>query len=314
MARVILLVISGFIAFGSAKRLQAIEFKLTDGTTMRGEPTGVNQDGLVIRLDVGGFSPRISWARLSQETLRELTADPKIKPYGDPFIELPPEEIAKARAKKKEIILKPVPNQLERLPAKPGFLAAFTSPVGLLILGLLFAANIFAGYEIAIFRNRPVALVCGISAILPILGPLLFLLIPPATGAVAEESGYEAPAAEQSAATAGGGGLNIASAQAYSGGVSPLLNQAFTRSDTTLNRRFFETKFPGFFRLVPAEAEKDLVLMIRTPKAEYVGRRITRISMNELYLQLQKGGGTAEVMIPFVEIVEVKVRQREGSS
>lgn len=316
MARLFTLLVAGLSFLQFAGAVGAVDFKLADGTSLKGEATGVNQEGLVVKLEVGGFSPRISWARLSQETLRELAADPKLKPFAEPFIELPPEEIQKARAKKKEIVLKPVPNRLDPLPAKPGLLAAFTSPAGLLILAALFAANMFAGYEIAVFRHRPAALVCGLSAVFPVITPLLFLVMPPAPTTPEDAAAHEAAAADQPAApaAAGAGGLSIASGHSPAAGVSPLLNQTFSRSDTTFNRRFFETKFPGFFRLVPAEAEKDLVLVIRTPKGEYVGRRITRISMNELHLQMQKGGGTTESMILFAEIGEVKVRLKDATT
>ena len=43
---------------------------------------------------------------------------------------------------------------------------------------LLYAANIYAGYEISIFRARPPALVCGVSAVLPLIGPIIFLSMP----------------------------------------------------------------------------------------------------------------------------------------
>jgi hypothetical protein len=84
----------------------------------------------------------------------------------------------------------------------------------------------------------------------------------------------------------------------------------YNRSNTTFDRRFFETKFTGFFRVVPAENEKDLVLVVKAAKSEYIARRISRISMGEMHLQLQRGG--TEVSVPFGEIMEVSVRNKDA--
>src|ERR1051325_6942633 len=45
------------------------EFRLNNGDVLRGEAVSFNDDGLVVRLDIGGHSPRISWSKLTQETL-----------------------------------------------------------------------------------------------------------------------------------------------------------------------------------------------------------------------------------------------------
>src|SRR5262249_9649950 len=102
-------------------------------------------------------------------------------------------------------------------------------------------------------------------------------------------------------------GLSIAqekSATAAGGGTAP---QTFKRGEFTFNRRFMETKFPGFFRVVQNEADRDLVLAVRIGKTEHVAKRITRISSNEMHVQLLAGG--KEVMVPFAEITEVQIRR-----
>jgi hypothetical protein len=85
----------------------------------------------------------------------------------------------------------------------------------------------------------------------------------------------------------------------------------YTRGQFTFNRRFFETKMPGFFRVVPNDAEKDLVLYVKSTRGEFVGKRIPRITQTELYLQVFKGDATADEMIPFTEIHEVQVRHKD---
>jgi hypothetical protein len=82
----------------------------------------------------------------------------------------------------------------------------------------------------------------------------------------------------------------------------------FKRTEVTMDRRFFETKFAGFFRMVPENP--DMVLAVRTAKQEYVARRISRISSNEVHLQLLRGN--TEVGVPFGEISEVQVRHKDA--
>ena len=86
----------------------------------------------------------------------------------------------------------------------------------------------------------------------------------------------------------------------------------FLRGDFSFNRRFFETKLAGFFRLVPSEAEKDMVIHIKSGRGDFTGRRITRINPTELYLQVFHDNATADEMIPFIEILEVQIRHKDS--
>jgi len=301
----------------------ADEFKQANGNILRGELASADEDGLVVKLDVGGFSKREPWINFSQETLKELAKDPKVASLVEPFIELEPEQI-KARERQKEIVVKPVSNRMERPPAKPGLVAAFITPLGLVILAVLMLANLYAAYEVALFRQQPVALVCGLSILLPGLAPLIFLCLPTHVVRGHAEAGAEEVAVEtvgspakatSSFAGAGHqpqGGLSLAAAQKQEGGGAQV--QMYSRGEFTFNRRFFETKFPGFFRIVPSEAEKDLVIVIKAVRGEYVGKRISRISSNEMHVQLQSGNASAEVLIPFVEIQSVQIRHKDAKS
>jgi hypothetical protein len=296
------------------------EFRLANGNTLRGELASTDEDGLVVKLDVGGFSKREPWVNFSQDTLKEIGKDKKLAPLVEPFIELSTEEL-KAQATKKEIVVRDVPTRLERPAEKVGFLGALLTPVGLAILAVLLAANLYAGYEIALFRQQSTLLVCGLSLVLPVVAPLLFVSLPTRVEHDAEAEGEGEAVAGAGAAgrkTTGvvagkpSSGLSLASLEKGAAAAGPMQPQTYTRGDHTFNRRFFETKFAGFFRVVPGEAEKDMVLVFKTVKQEYIGRRISRISMNELHLVLLSGN--QEASITFAEITTVQVRHKDAKA
>ncbi len=293
---------------GMLPSLLGAEFKLLNGDILTGEAAGVSEDGLVVRLDVGGFSPRVGWGKLTQESLKQLAENPQAKKFVEPFIEVPVEIKQKERARKKEIVVKDPPH-VDQVPKGGSFIAALFKPPAIIIMLLLYAANIYAGIEIARYKGRPVAIVGAISALVPLLGPLIFLAAP-GFGPVNEvqEGVATGPdtthvGAPEVKGTQGSSSLGLAAAHAKKGDGTG--DQLYTRADSTFDRRFFETKFTPFFRLVPAE---DKVLFVKTAKAEFVAKRISRISMNEMHLQLLRGAN--EVAVPFGEILEAQVRPK----
>jgi hypothetical protein len=295
--------------------LAAAEFKLTNGDVLKGEPAQITSDGMVVRLEVGGFSDRVGWARFTQESLKSLLDNPQAKKFVEPFIEVPIEEKRKERAKKLEIgVVKDPETRLERPPAKARFFPGLITPAGFMVLGLFMAANLYAAFRIAQFRARPVPLVVGVSLIFPVLGPIIFLLTPDAEGSGPPPLDGPAPATDQEVVSAQAKvpgmqsslGLQSHQKPAKAGGEASA--QVFRRADTTFDRRFFETKFTGFFRVVPENS--DMVLVVKTGKQEYVARRISRISANEVHLQLIRGN--TEVSVTFGEIAEVQVRHKDA--
>ena len=296
----------------------AAEYKLTNGDIYVGRAASFNDDGIVIQLDIGGFSPRVPWGKLDQPTLKLLMENPEAREFVEPYIEVPIEEKQAEKEKQKEIRVIEPPEKVPHTPAKIGFFQAMANPLGFALFGALYLANLYAAFHIARFKGRPVPLVVGISAIAPVFGPILFALLP-GTGYVPEEAAAPeaAPAAEtgvnpmQQALPSGmqGSGLGLAGggAPAAKAAANPAYAQVYNRSNTTFDRRFFETKFTGFFRVAPAEPEKDLVIVIKTPKQEFVASRVSRISANEIHFQLQRG---SEQAVGFGEITEVSVRPK----
>jgi hypothetical protein len=185
------------------------------------------------------------------------------------------------------------------------------TPAGFMVLGIFFFANLYAAFHIAKFRGRPIPLVVGTSVILPVIGPIIFLAMP-STDAVTPPP-VEAPAASNEVVSAEAkvagmqSSLGLAAHQ-KGGPKQDAQQQVYKRTEVTMDRRFFETKFAGYFRMVPENP--DMVLVVKTAKQEYVARRISRISSNEVHLQLLRGN--TEVGVPFGEISEVLVRHKDG--
>ena len=271
-------------------------FKLANGETITGELLTGSENDLGVQIKVGeGKYERVPWANFSQEDLKRLAKLPKLEPLVEPFIEISQEE----KLKKTEVNIKQPP-RLER-PAPHSLLGAlFSSSLGLFVVLLLYAANIFAGYEVSIFRARPTVLVCGVSAVLPLIGPIIYLCLPTQITA-AEETWTPAPEAAPQGATADAvnpmqaagaehpTGLRLAGSgpsEDVQAGPSEVAEQkpaipatvTYQRGQFTFNRRFIETKFPGFFGVVRRDADKDMLLVIKSSRGEYLGQRISRIA------------------------------------
>jgi hypothetical protein len=305
--------ILGFWLCGLFIAAAADTFPLTDGTSVTGDVISYNDNGVVFRLDVDKYSERVAWTKFSQDALKQLSKNPKIRLLAEPFIETPPLQ------RTKKVAIKSL-NEVQHLDLperRPLIVSLFSSSVGLVALMLIYAANIFAGYEIAVVRSRPIAMVIGVAVVLPILGPLIFLLLP-VPEAPQEPAAMQPVTAQQTFAVPqqpAAGGIHIveASWQGKSS-VAPAVNpnepQIFQRGQFTFNRRFFETKFSGFFAVVRRESDKNLVLTIKTGRANMIVERITRITANEMHVEAALGGGKQEMMVPFAEIVEVQLKAK----
>lgn len=290
-------------------------FQLNDGRNLAGEVliASANDAGVQIKVGSGKYE-RVSWASFSQEDLRKFAEDKKLEQFVEPFIEIPQE----VRLKKTEVELKEVP-RLER-PRKGSLLGAlFGSSVGLVTLLLLYAANVYAGYEIATVRAYPPGLVCGVAAVAPIVGPVVFLCLPTRMAAAESHVLEEAPPdpgveplgpADGTVAEAPAG-LKIAHDEEREHAPVVPQTQVFARGQFTFNKRFFETKFPGFFGLVRRDAEKDLVLVVKTPRGEHLAHRITRIAAGDMHVEVHKGSAKQEVAVTFGEIQEVQLKHKD---
>ena len=321
LVRRLLLILPLLLGFSSAV-LWADTFKLTNGETVNGEvlPTSANDQGVQVKVGDGEYQ-RVPWANFSQDDLKNFAKNQRMEPFVEPFIEPNPEE----KVKRTEVNIK-APPKLERPARQSLFGAFFSSGLGIFVMILLYAANIYAGFEVAIFRAQPPLLVCGLSAVpfLGILSPIIFLCLPTnvkATPPAVETAPAEPKPLAAAAATpdvnpmlgegvAHPGGLKLAHTEETKSTLPETIT--YQRGQFTFNRRFFETKFPAFFGVVRREADKDMVLVIKSNRGEYTTQRISRIAANDLHVQVQKGAATEEIMVPFQEIKELRLKHKDA--
>jgi hypothetical protein len=316
---------------------RADTFQLNDGTTVSGDVVSANESGLRLLLPNGNYSDAVPWTKFSQDDLKKFAKDPKLEPFATPFIEVTEEQ----RIQKTEVQVTP-PVRLKRAPSGSLFGAMLASSVGLFVIVLLYGAGIYAAYEVALFRRRPAALVCGLAAIpaIGLLSPIVFLWLPAQRMSNEEEENYqvettvvetpsftvpgvpaaapgtpasaEGSAAASETSTVETGGLKLHHDAPAAPSAHLPQTQVFQRGAFMFNRRFFETKFPGFFGVVRRDADKDLLIIIKSARGEYHAERISRISANDVHVQVRKGPATEEVTIPFTEIQEVKLKHKDS--
>jgi hypothetical protein len=309
-----------------AMAVSADIYTLMDGAKIDGTPISINDAGVVFSMTDGTDHPRVVWDDFTQDALRALYANVK-KPVDKAMIEPLIEEPPQAKSQRGEITVKPIVT-----PSRPtthlGFFAIFSSPVGLFILLVLYATNLFAAYEVAFYRRQPAATVVGLAAIpfFGVLSPIIFISMPTnkgplETAADEAQTRFQATApptdvsdAPSGAPRAAGNNVETAPPPASTPAAAASLPEpvVFRRTEFLFNRRFFETRLAGFFRVVPGEAEKDLVLRIMSSRGEFIGRRITRITPAELYLQVFHDNATADEMIPLLEITEVQILHKDA--
>ena len=142
----IVALVVGWLLAGAA---HAETFNLANGQTITGELLSGSENDLGVQIKVGeGKYERVPWANFSQEDLKKFAKVQKLEPLVEPFIEISQEE----KIKKTEVNIKQPP-RLER-PAPRSLIGALcSSGLGLFVVLLLFAANVYAGYEVSIFRD-----------------------------------------------------------------------------------------------------------------------------------------------------------------
>ena len=307
-----------------ARQLAQGEISLTNGDIIEGTVADVDQNGIVVRRDIGGFAQRANWMQLTQQSLKKIRRLGQVDPkryrgaavYAEPFIE--PNESEMERN------LLPGPVKGLAQPALPSSVeasskvAAFGSVGGLGLLVAIAIGSMIAGLGVAAFRESNAILAAGVSLFLPLIGPILFLVKPKVEfeDEYDEDEEYEEIEAPEGATMSDTGGgavagmmpeakkMSFAQTSAKKSGLKP---QTWARGDTRFDRSFFQNNFPNFFKTVLGEAERGFALALKTGKREYIGQRIKRISGTDIHMELLNG---KEQKISFSEIGTIDLRPK----
>ena len=204
----VVLVFGALLATAVYAQNQTVTLHLPNGQTLTGEIVQMNDESILLRQPDGQPAPRVPWSKLSQEDLKELEQNPKAAKFVEPFIEATQQD----KIKKTEVEIKEDYPKLEGPWALADRRDWCSSVAGFFTLLVLYAANIYAAYEISIFRAQPAGLVCGVAAVAPLIGPIIFLSMPtrlrkkepqwqqPVEELAAQDEAAAAIAAEQAAA------------------------------------------------------------------------------------------------------------------
>ena len=210
--RKFLIVVSLWLGF-TAGVYAAETLTLADGASIAGDIVKFDDHDAMIHTTADTYT-NVAWAQFSQDSLKQLAANPKFKAWAEPFIE----PTATDRPAKKAVRINPVTRM--SLPEHPSIIGGLVqSSLGLFILLVVYVANLYAAFEVAVVRGKPLGVVMGVSAVLPIIGPIIFLTqsakAPPSEETAPEEGAPGAPGSPAPAGTApapGGEDIQIVSA------------------------------------------------------------------------------------------------------
>lgn len=295
--RKFLIVLSVWLGL-SAGVFAAETLTLANGASVSGDIVKFDDYGAMV-LTPDDTTATYAWPKFSQDTLKQLATNPKIRPYVSPFINPTP-------AAKPKILVNP-PQRLA-MPAHPSLLGGMVhSSLGWFILLLIYAANLYAAFEVAVLRGKPIGMVMGLSAVLPIAGPVIFLSQPIQTAAPVEEPPAEAAPGEPAPAAPDPGApqeeIQIVAASWHpSQEEAKPQPQVFARGKFTLNKRFIETRFAGFIGEPKGDA-KNFTMQIKTLKDTIAVECIKQVGATEVILETPNG----QVTVPFGDIMEFKL-------
>jgi len=295
--RKIFFVLAICFSFSSLAPASEMNLQLVDGSMVVGETMKFDDNGIMLRIAAETYT-NLPWARFSQEALKQLSANPKIKLLVEPFIEPEPSQHTSNKA---EITVNPVVRP--ELPANPSIISGLLkSPVGLFILFVIYLANLFAAYEISIIKARAGIQVIGVAALLPIIGPIIFLFLPMKTEAPPEEVIVEAPAASTDHSPKEETIVAEAFWKQEEKKVEP---QVFARGKFTFNKRFLETKFAGFVGEPKGDALK-FSMTAKTSAGNFAVEQISQVGAAEIIFETPNG----QVTVPFADIQEITLNPK----
>jgi hypothetical protein len=168
-----LLAFSLFVTFAAST--SAVTVRMVDGTLVSGDVNAYSDRGLILKMADGTFQT-FPWAKITTEALAELRKEarlPRERENIDPFL-----PFNDPGPTKTERVLLKDPERPSRPTGATGLFGLLGSGIGFFLLVLLYAANLGAAYEVAIYRKHPTGIALGGAAILPVIAPFVLYFGP----------------------------------------------------------------------------------------------------------------------------------------
>ena len=186
------------------------------------------------------------------------------------------------------------------------------TPGGLLFLLAISGLSAYSGYEIAGFRHRPVKMICTLSALLPIIVPLVVFLLPdPAevhAQSVAEQNDRFLLQPSQSA-MADPNETVVPGDETHIGKTTeeiytPVTMECYHKDENHFSDRFFSNYFGRFYQASPPSGQS---LVIQTSELFYPVHHISRLETETLSVVYAQKNEWLEESIEYTMIEEVRV-------
>ena len=226
------------------------------------------------------------------------------------------EDAGLKKKEKSEKVFNLVPGPVVPAPP-PGRLSSdnWLSISGLILLSAFLSLSAYAGYEIALFRHRPARVVCALSAIFPIIVPLVVLLMPdPAEAraeAIAEDNDRYIihPSSELKKDVTQAEALEcetqlVESVTEEESGSAPIAVERYDSDRTHFSDRFFSEHLSRFYQSAPTQGQ---TLYIQTAGGGRVVHHISALEPEGLKIVYTSGEEWLEQTIEYGSIEEVRV-------
>jgi len=174
----------------------------------------------------------------------------------------------------------------------------------LIVMGL----SVWAGREVAIFRNRPVRSVCLLSAVFPVIAPVVFLVLP----AVSDEREIPAltPVPEMAVIEEATHINELGTRFEPTETPSVQVHECYRAGETRFSGKFFADYLARFYKAPPKDG---CDLLLTTEEGAYSVHHISDLSPESMNIVYPSQEGLIETSIPYRHLLEVRVQAAQIS-
>ena len=169
----------------------------------------------------------------------------------------------------------------------------------------------WAGREVAVFRNRPVRLLCLLSALCPVIVPVVFLILPEPRDEIEERQlpAYT-PAPDMANIEDATHITELDTRMEPEVEPSAQVHECYRASETRFSGKFFADYLARFYKEPP---EDGRALVLTTEEGAYPVHHISDLSPESMSIVYPSQEGLAETSIPYRHLQEVRVQTSQIS-